>query len=67
LGDNFGLFDVHALDGRFERVNLPPLPAGQYWVNAGYKNGELAVAAVPERGAILLGFVGCACLSRLAK
>ncbi len=68
IGDYFDLFDYQILDGRFQRVNLPPLPAGHYWdVTQLYANGSINVSAVPEPAAILTCLATCVCLTLLGK
>jgi probable HAF family extracellular repeat protein len=66
-GNSFRLFQfAHSPSGTFGAIELPSLPAGEYWdTSALYTAGNLSVAAVPEAassayllsGLVLMGIV----------
>lgn len=64
-GDTFNLFDWGTTTGTFSSVSLPTLDAGLAWNQSNlYVNGQIAVAAVPETRAALLGGFGLLALLR---
>lgn len=64
-GDVFNLFDWATTSGAFSAVNLPGLDAGLAWDQTNlYSTGQIAVAAVPEPRAALLGGLGIMALLR---
>jgi hypothetical protein len=68
IGEHFDLFDFKILDGRFRRVNLPPLSAGHYWDAAElYANGTITVSAVPEPAATVTWLAACFSLGVLVR
>jgi hypothetical protein len=63
VGDRFDLFDYLALDGRFDEIKLPLLPAGHYWdATELYSSGTLLVSAIPEPAAVLIWITACVCV-----
>lgn len=64
-GDTFNLFDWSTTSGTFSAVNLPGLNVGLEWDQSNlYSTGQIAVAAVPEPRAALLGGLGILALLR---
>ena len=64
-GDTFNLFDWGTTSGTFSAVNLPGLGVGLAWDQTNlYSTGQIAVAAVPEPRAALLGGLGILALLR---
>jgi MYXO-CTERM domain-containing protein len=65
VGDTFNLFDWGTASGAFSAVNLPSLDSGLEWDQTSlYSTGQIAVTAVPESGAALLGGLGLLTLLR---
>jgi fibronectin-binding autotransporter adhesin len=65
VGDTFNLFDWGTASGTFSAVNLPSLDSGLEWDQTSlYSTGQIAVTAVPESGAALLGGLGLLTLLR---